>query len=159
MLPQVKSGVKGFVEVPLWDRIKARTEIGDCHLWTGHKVGGYASIYYKGRDYRLHRLLWEMAYGPIPKGLFVCHSCDVRNCIKLSHLWLGTNKDNLRDASAKGRLNGSKQATLQSHCKNGHEYTPENTRVGYSHGKPCRRCLACLKVAWTKRNGLRKHGR
>lgn len=45
-----------------------------------------------------------MHYGPIPKGQNVCHHCDNRQCIRPDHFFLGTQKDNLRDASSKDRM-------------------------------------------------------
>ncbi len=64
---------------------------------------GYASKVIKGKRYLHHRLVWEMAFGPIPDGLFVCHRCDVRNCIEITHLFLGTSNDNVQDMINKGR--------------------------------------------------------
>jgi HNH endonuclease len=48
-------------------------------------------------------MAWIVAYGPIPEGLQVLHRCDVRNCIEPTHLFLGTNADNMADKVAKGR--------------------------------------------------------
>ena len=45
----------------------------------------------------VHRLSWVIHFGPIPKGQYVLHKCDVRNCIKPSHLFLGTYKENAID--------------------------------------------------------------
>jgi len=151
MLPQSRLGVKGFVEVPISERIKANTVITPtCHLWTGR---GYGNVWYKHKRHRVHRLLWEFAHGAIPDGLYVCHSCDVRNCINLDHLWLGTHQENMHDSVVKGRaVHGvGRRFTQQPHCKNGHPYTPENTRVH----KQQRRCLTCLRASWKRRNDKR----
>ncbi len=51
----------------------------------------------------MHRLVWELKHGPIPNGLTVCHRCDVRTCINVDHLFLGTNADNVADMVAKKR--------------------------------------------------------
>jgi hypothetical protein len=50
-----------------------------------------------------HRVAWVMENGPIPDRLLVCHKCDRPSCVRPSHLFLGTNADNLADMSRKGR--------------------------------------------------------
>jgi hypothetical protein len=49
------------------------------------------------------RVLWERKFGPIAKGLYVCHKCDDGMCVNLDHIFIGTQKDNMQDAVKKGR--------------------------------------------------------
>lgn len=77
-----------------------------CILFTGSKdTGGYGLKRYKNKLYKAHRLTWILTNGEIPTGLFVCHKCDVRNCVNIEHLFLGTNSDNMKDMYSKGRGN------------------------------------------------------
>ncbi len=78
-----------------------------CIPWTGcTNADGYGLIGSGTRQGRMvvaSRASYELFVGPIPNGLFVLHRCDTPVCINPVHLWLGTNLDNLRDMSAKGR--------------------------------------------------------
>lgn len=77
-----------------------------CRLWTGAKhPKGYGMCWVPGRgDVRVHRRAWEETYGPIPTGMLVCHHCDTPACYEPTHLFLGTNRDNMRDAVSKARF-------------------------------------------------------
>jgi hypothetical protein len=87
-------------------RIMERTVLrpSGCIEWQGSKNGdGYAFVRFEGKTRKLSRLIWELNKGPIPEGLQILHQCDNRGCINISHLFLGTQKDNVRDCVNKGR--------------------------------------------------------
>lgn len=79
---------------------------GGCWIWlAGCGSGGYGKAHIRGvGGVPAHRASWMITNGPIPAGMFVCHHCDVRNCVNPAQLFLGTQRDNIRDASEKGRL-------------------------------------------------------
>ena len=106
----------GRPETPLRFRFLARLTFktaGGCWLWAGAlHTQGYGLIKRKdGVQLRAHRLAYELAYGAIPAGSFVCHRCDDRQCVRPSHLFLGTHDDNMADMVAKGRA-----ARLRGNC-------------------------------------------
>ena len=84
-----------------------------CWLWTasGDK---YGQFWVKGKYEASHRFSYELVYGKIPSGLLVCHTCDTPSCVNLSHLFLGTAKDNTRDMQNKGR--GANQVGESNGC-------------------------------------------
>lgn len=79
--------------------------IDECWLWRGHIMGGgYGHLAVGEKRHKpAHRVSWELHFGPIPKGMFVCHKCDVRNCVNPYHLFVGFQQDNMDDMNRKGR--------------------------------------------------------
>lgn len=74
-----------------------------CWLWTGAIQGGYGGFTDKQRKLYAHRVAWELVCGQIPCGLKVLHTCDNPLCVRPTHLFLGTNKDNSQDMVGKDR--------------------------------------------------------
>ena len=120
----------------------ARIEVDDngCWAWQGsitHK--GYAGFSFCGKNHRAHRFAYERLVGPIPDGLVVDHCCEVRSCVNPDHLEVVTNQTNvLRGVGPTARH------ARQTHCKRGHEFTPENIYVQPSRPK-IRCCWTCKK--------------
>ena len=83
----------------------------NCWLWTAGKFAkGYGMVnlgrWADGSQHTTyaHRVAYVLTHGDIPQGAVVMHSCDVPACVNPAHLSLGTQADNLQDASRKGRL-------------------------------------------------------
>jgi hypothetical protein len=89
-------------EFRFWGRVQKSP---NCWLWTGDtKSHGYGRMVGRNRKLQhVHRVSWELHFGPIPVGLFVLHKCDVKACVRPDHLFLGTQEDNIRDCVNKGR--------------------------------------------------------
>lgn len=97
-----------------WDSVVFWSHVdksGDCWLWTAYRNRGYGKIMLEGRCRMAHRVAWEQEFGLIPEGLALCHHCDNPSCVRPSHMFIGTQQDNLDDMVSKGRhLVGKKQA-------------------------------------------------
>lgn len=115
-------------EQRFWAKIR---KTRGCWLWLGvPNSQGYGQIHVNGKTIGAHRFSYALHNGKIPRKLYVLHSCDVRNCVKPAHLWLGTQLENLADRDAKGRgvggiLNG--RAKLS-------EIQVKNIRLAYATG-------------------------
>ena len=77
-----------------------------CMEWKGciHK-SGYGIISFLNKQEHVHRIVYQIIHGEIPKEMFVCHHCDNPKCVNIDHLFLGTPQDNMTDMINKGRDN------------------------------------------------------
>lgn len=76
--------------------------IAGCWIWTGASIGeGYGAFL----GTYAHRLSYQLYKGPIPEGLWVLHTCDVRCCVNPDHLYAGTRADNIGDMINRNRFN------------------------------------------------------
>lgn len=77
-------------------------ELGACWIWTGSTAwDGYGRIRIGETLERAHRLSFFLANGEWPE--CACHHCDNRACVNPSHIFHGSNTDNVRDREHKGR--------------------------------------------------------
>jgi hypothetical protein len=115
------------IEERFWENVE-KTDM--CWLWIGAKAkNGYGVLQnrIKGKLETAHRISWQLHFGPIPANLFVCHHCDVRHCVNPKHLFLGTARHNIKDASLKGRLNGRNVG--RGERQGSHKLTEDNVRL------------------------------
>lgn len=130
-------------EWPFWDRVE-KTE--GCWLWKGaHRSGGYGSVIRNGRQVYAHRFAFEQTAGAIPEGYQVHHRCGNKLCVRPDHLELLTPPDHARLDAVVGWNWGI------SHCRRGHEFTPENTAITSQGSRSCRKCQRTYSREWKKR--------
>jgi hypothetical protein len=106
-----------------------------CWLWKAGLRQGYGSFKINKKTISAHRFSYQIHKGEIPEGVFVCHSCDIRNCVNPNHLFLGSPKDNWKDGFDKGRiklLGGIDANKLKKHPSKG----------AYNRGCRCNECKA-----------------
>ena len=113
----------------------------NCWFWVGScNSDGYGSLKVNGFSEKAHVLSYKMHFGSI-NGAHVLHRCDIPQCVRPEHLYLGTHGDNMRDRATAGTMG---HLVFKTHCPQGHEYTLENTFVWARNGN--RACRACHKA-------------
>lgn len=86
-----------------WSKVSKKVE-PPCWTWTGALfTTGYGQFRFPHKNARAHRVAWELINGKIPKGMHVLHTCDNPRCVRPSHLYVGSNQDNVDDKLRKGR--------------------------------------------------------
>lgn len=92
------------LEERFWEKVH-KTDA--CWIWIAgvnrHGYGKFGRGGDKGPTVGAHRISWEITAGPVPEGLFVCHTCDMPPCVNPEHLYLGTPQENSGDMVARGR--------------------------------------------------------
>jgi hypothetical protein len=106
-----------------------------------HNEDGYVVLYHRSLGDFAHRVRVILEREPIPEGFMACHRCGNHGCVNLDHIYVGTMQQNARDTVAMGRHRESQK----THCKSGHEFTPDNT---YYTGprKTKRQCKTCMRI-------------
>lgn len=136
-----EKGSPGTSDAEYVERYKARTVVDPergCWLFQGflHPKTGYGDSCYRGEKMMAHRAMYIAAKGPIPEGMFILHSCDVRNCINPDHLRIGTISENKQDELQRGR----NWEASKTECPKGHPYVGENVVVDSRGWRHCRIC-------------------
>lgn len=138
---------------PIAERLRARVQVAPngCHHWTGaiNASTGYGTIGLNGDNPYVHRLSYTLFVGPIPEGMkidHVCHNrdpecrgegvCMHRRCLNPEHLEAVPHRENV----LRSPLTLAGRNALKTHCKHGHEFTPENTITTSKGSRSCREC-------------------
>lgn len=123
---------------------KATERQGECLVWLGQVLAnGYGSMRVHYRRRYVHRLAYELAYGPIPPGMQIDHRCRNRRCVEPSHLEVVTNAENVRRGIPYRR-----QSTYvkPDRCGKGHPMDEANTYKA-KRGWKCRTCMRAWQQA------------
>lgn len=126
------------------DRFVTKIEVdGDCWLWTGATDGDgrYGSFADGGKSWRAHRWAFvHLAGQTIPDGKVLDHLCRRTLCVNPDHLEVVTQRENILRGGWGSAVNARK-----THCKRGHEFTPENIAPWAKPGT--RVCWPCDRLA------------
>lgn len=131
--------------------------MSDCEIFPGYRNMERRGYGQTGTPYmgtrHAHRVAWMREHGPVPVGLEIDHTCNNPGCVNLDHLEAVTHQENVAREIQRGRQYNQ----AKTHCKHGHEFTPENTRVYErpNRSTPMRQCVTC-KVAYDKARRARK---
>lgn len=124
-------------ETGCWEWLACTTATGYGRAWDGERV-----------DWA-HRILYQIARGPIPTGMVLDHLCRVRHCVNPAHLEPVTDAVN----TARGDCPDITRARHRAKrfCKRGHELFGPNVYHSPSGRRVCRKCRALHKAAHAAR--------
>jgi hypothetical protein len=132
-----------------WSKVDIRSA-AECWPWLGAKnsATGRGQIRVGGRGVTAPRIAWAVTFGDPPSDLNILHRCDNPNCVNPSHLWLGSQRENIRDAVAKGRMK-----SVKTHCPYGHPYSGGNLYTKPNGWRICRTCAKAYRKKWRDNHG------
>lgn len=154
-------GWEGIYEASDHGRVRSLDRLiiyanGDRHYTKGRVLSacdnghGYLTVTLSRNNLEIrryvHRLVLETFIGPAPEGMEACHGNAKRHDNRLSNLRWGTKLENAQDI-----LKSGNSPADWTHCRRGHEFTPENTIRQNSGRRACRECHKEVKRRYRAR--------
>lgn len=135
------------LEAKFWSKVDKSAGNG-CWQWTGASNGhGYGRLFTARRiSMMAHRFAYQLVKGEIPSGAVLDHLCRKRMCVNPDHLEAVSQRTNILRGIGPTAFNAR-----TTHCKRGHELTPDNLRYtsrGY------RNCLTCTREVYRKNDNV-----
>jgi hypothetical protein len=119
--------------------VSIRMSPSGCWEWTKQRSPkGYGHVKWQRRNWRAHRLTYELLVAPIPTGMTIDHLCRNAACVNPEHLEVVTNTENNR----RSPLTIAGANIRKTHCPHGHAYDEANTR----HYRGQRHCRTCARL-------------
>ena len=133
---------------------KIKVDEDGCYIYLGHnRGGGYKGIYFRGKDWYAHRLVYAVINNDMKLDGVIDHTCHTseckevkckhRHCINPDHLRLVTQQENLLSGNTLYARNAKK-----THCNSGHEFNEQNT---YKTKRNQRICKTCRRLGMQKK--------
>ena len=136
-----------------WEKVDRSGGPDACWEWQASKTkSGYGMFTPKHSHKTVaSRFSWELANGPIPHGMHICHKCDNPSCVNPSHLFVGTPFDNQHDRIAKGRPNG---AELRRGISQNAGETNPSSKLSWSQVMILRDAFSAFVREWAEQYGV-----
>lgn len=135
---------KRNLEDRFWEKVDRRGP-DDCWPWLGHRSGDwYGRVYSNGKQIGAHRVSYLIHNGELPKGAFICHTCDNPGCVNPKHLYAGTPATNVKDMDQRGRRVTN---TVRGEDHPLAKLTPEKVRAIRASKLPARKIAAEFGVS------------
>jgi hypothetical protein len=141
------AGFEGLYEVSDMGRVRSLHRVEPRVLKPGSIHTGHLMVWLCSGGTRkavtIHRLVLQTFVGSCPEGHECCHRDGNPTNNRVENLYWGTRSQNVLDAVRHGTHTWSRR----THCKHGHEFTPDNTRVQKDGS---RRCVTCDRMSGRK---------